>query len=171
MSAFGGAACDLHLPPTGCRKLPSFPELPRLPGKPPRWYRTWPQVLLPQPSRWVFSPRYCKPPFSARASLWEASPASPLSRQTVPVSGPSPPLLLTLRKLGAALPAHPRGRLAERSGQITKGLDPVPRRECQGRGDLASHLFFLGTKHAFKSRSRSTGKGWELLGAGQLPQF
>lgn len=107
----------------------------------------------------------------ARAPLWEAFPALPLSRPTVPVSAPSLQLLLTLCKLGGTLPAHPRGRLTERSGQITKGLDPVPRRQCQGRGDLASHLFFLGTKHAFKSQSRFTGKGWELLEAGQLPQF
>lgn len=76
----------------------------------------------------------------------------------------------TLQARGT-LPARPRGRLTERSGQITKDLDPAPRHECQGRGDLASHLFFLGTKHAFKSQSRFTGKGWELLGAGQLPQF
>lgn len=106
MSAFGGAACDLHLPPTGCRKLPSFPELPRLPGKPPRWYRTWPQVLLPQPSRGVFSPRYCKPPFirtglavgsisclahfpSDRARLWAFPAASPDTSQAWG-SAPSP---------------------------------------------------------------------------------
>lgn len=131
------------------------------------------QVLFLQPSSWVFSPQYRTmqqtPPFPHGLRCGKCFPALSLSRQTVPVSVPSPQLLLTLCKLGGTLPAHPRRRLTERFGQITKGLDPVPRHKCQGRGDLASHLFFLGTKHAFKSQSRFTGKGWELLGAGQLP--
>lgn len=56
-------------------------------------------------------------------------------------------------------------------GQIAKGLDPSPRRECQGRGKLALPLFFLGTKHAFKSQSHFTGKGWKLLETSSCPSY
>lgn len=56
-------------------------------------------------------------------------------------------------------------------GQIAKGLDLSRRRECQGRGKLASPLFFLGTKHAFKSQSHFTGKGWNLLETSSCPSY
>lgn len=120
------------------------------------------------------------PLFSTRAPLWETFSAFPLSLQTIAVSVPS--------RRGPDCTAFPRhfANFGERSqpfpagssrstrlcpGRIAKGLDPVPQRECQGRGDLASHLFFLGTKHAFKSQSRFTGKRWKLLETASCPSY
>lgn len=143
------------------QEAPSFPELPWLPGTP---------VLVQAGAR---SPRrvFSHPNNAPGSKSHSTGPAV----GGVSCLAPFPshrarlcafPAVRTLCGLGGT-----SGRLTERSGQSTKALDAVPRPECQGRGDLASHLFFLGTKHAFKSRSRFAGEGWELLGAGRLPQF
>lgn len=74
----------------------------------------------------------------APSPLWEAFPALPLSRHTVPVSVPSPQLLLTLCKLGGTLPAHPRGRLTERKSQ--RVWIPFPGASARG-GEILPHIY------------------------------
>lgn len=162
------------------------PKLPQLPGKPPALHPlvldTIPGTLAPalvagfltQILHRAAIPLFSTPPPPKHFLLF------PLSPQTVHISVPS--------RHGPNCTAFPRhfANFGERSqpfpagssrstclcpGQIAKGLDPVPRRECQGRGDLASHLFFLGTKHAFKSQSRFTGKRWKLLEAASCPSY
>lgn len=89
--------------------------------------------------------------FPARAKLHSFSPA--------------------LRKGSQPFPAGSSRTSWLRRGPIAKGLDPRPRRECQGRGKRAWCLFFRGTKHAFKNQSRFTGKGWKLLGTSSCPTY
>lgn len=77
----------------------------------------------------------------------------------------------TLREGSQPFPAGSSRTSWLRRGPIAKGLDPRPRRECQGRGKRASCLFFRGTKHALKNQSRFTGKGWKLPGTSSCPSY
>lgn len=77
----------------------------------------------------------------------------------------------TLQTSGNA-PALPHGQLVKLLAlPWPEDLDPIPQHECQGWGDLTSHLFFLDTKYAFKRQSYFTGKRWKLLETGSCLSY
>lgn len=172
----------------------SSPQLPRLPAKPPalhpppHWYR---QVLVVVPVAFAPAPvvgflaqilHYAANPlFSTWALLrGEIFSAFSFSHQSVPVTVPSwrrlnrtafPRHLMSFGECSQPFPAGSSQSTQLCPSQIAKGLDPVPQRECQGRGDLALHLFFLGTKHSFKKPEPFHWQEIEAARDGQLPQL
>lgn len=163
--------CNLHLPPTGCGKHPSFPEPPRLPGTPRAGIGCGTGALAAVLVAGFLTPvlHYAANPSFPRGLLCgSVSYLAPFPSPRAHVCAflaASPDTL----QAGRSAPSSSTRALMGLFGQIAKGLDPVPRHKCQGRGDLASHLFFLGTKHAFKSQSRFTGKGWSCSEPASCP--
>lgn len=163
-------------------------ELPRLPAKPPVLHPPPQGLVQAGPGRYprysCSSPRggFSHPDFAlgSELPLFHTGPtagnvfAFPFLVRLYPYrslpkphsSSPTP------CKLQGTLPALPHGQLVRHLAlPRPEDLDPVPQHECQGRGDLASHLFFLGTKYAFKSQSCFTGKRWKLLETASCPSY